>query len=315
MNIKEEIKQLCKTKNAIILAHYYTKDEIQEVADYIGDSLALARYATTTDASILVMCGVNFMAETCKILCPNKKVLIPDLNAGCSLADSCNASDLKRFLENNKDIKVVSYVNTTAEVKALSYICVTSGNAKKIIDSFPKDEKLLFCPDKNLGSYINKVTGRNMMLWDGGCHVHGRYSREKIIELKETCGDSCANEILKYSREAYAKYQDYYTASLACDNETLYGWYLSLREDQLQTIENRINYHNDREHLYDALVKYTLSIPSKMTILPIQDILKLDNSARMNYPGTVGDPNWKWKLKNFSWINKVKYPFKKWEKE
>ncbi len=184
MNIKEEIKNLCKTKNAIILAHYYTKDEIQEVADYIGDSLALARYATTTDASILVMCGVNFMAETCKILCPDKKVLIPDLNAGCSLADSCNASDLKRFLENNKDIKVVSYVNTTAEVKALSYICVTSGNAKKIIDSFPKDEKLLFCPDKNLGSYINKLTGRNMMLWDGGCHVHGRYSREKIIELK-----------------------------------------------------------------------------------------------------------------------------------
>lgn len=185
MNIKEEIKNLCKTKNAIILAHYYTKDEIQEVADYIGDSLALARYATTTDVSILVMCGVNFMAETCKILCPDKKVLIPDLNAGCSLADSCNASDLKAFLENNKDIKVVSYVNTTAEIKALSYICVTSGNAKKIIDSFPKDEKLLFCPDKNLGSYINKVTGRNMILWDGGCHVHGRFSREKIIELKE----------------------------------------------------------------------------------------------------------------------------------
>lgn len=190
MNLKDEIKKLCQEKNAIILAHYYTRDEVQEIADFIGDSLALAQKAANTDADILLMCGVNFMAETCKILCPQKKVLIPDLSAGCSLADSCNAEDLRVFKSQHPDYKVVSYVNTTAEVKAESYICVTSGNAEKIIESFPKDEKLIFCPDRNLGSYLNKKTGRNMLLWDGGCHVHSRFSAAALARLKKEYPDA-----------------------------------------------------------------------------------------------------------------------------
>lgn len=190
MNLKDEIKKLCQEKNAIILAHYYTRDEVQEIADFIGDSLALAQKAANTDADILLMCGVNFMAETCKILCPQKKVLIPNLSAGCSLADSCNAEELKVFKSQHPDYKVVSYVNTTAEVKAESYICVTSGNADKIIESFPKDEKLIFCPDRNLGSYLNQKTGRNMLLWDGGCHVHSRFSATALARLKEAYPDA-----------------------------------------------------------------------------------------------------------------------------
>lgn len=204
--IKDEIRRLCKEKNAIILAHYYTRDEVQDVADFIGDSLALAQRAAKVDADILVMCGVNFMAETCKILCPDKKVLIPDLKAGCSLADSCNSEELKRFKKDHPGYKVVSYVNTTADVKALSYMCVTSGNAKKIIDSFPQDEKLIFCPDFNLGSYINKVSGRNMLLWNGGCHVHSRFSVSALKELKEKnpgvkvlAHPECKKEILDLS--------------------------------------------------------------------------------------------------------------------
>ncbi len=184
LNLKEEIRQLCKKKNAVILAHYYTKDEVQEVADFIGDSLALARQASQTTADIIVMCGVHFMGETNKLLSPDKKVLIPDLNAGCSLADSCPAEELKKFKEAHPGYQVVSYVNTTAAVKAVSDMVVTSGNAKKIIDTYPQDAKLIFGPDKNLGSYINTVTGRNMILWDGGCHVHGRFSVEAIAELK-----------------------------------------------------------------------------------------------------------------------------------
>lgn len=184
MDIKSEIKRLCKEKNAIILAHYYTREEVQEIADFIGDSLALAQKASHTDADILLMCGVNFMAETCKILCPQKKVLIPDLTAGCSLADSCNVAELRILKSQHPDHKVVSYVNTTAEVKAESYICVTSGNAEKIIESFPKDEKIIFCPDKNLGSYLNKKTDRNMLLWNGGCHVHSRFSATALANLK-----------------------------------------------------------------------------------------------------------------------------------
>ena len=176
LNLKDEIRRMAKEKNAVILAHYYTQAEIQEVADFIGDSLALAQQAAKTDADIIVMCGVHFMAETDKILCPEKLVLVPDLNAGCSLADSCKAADLKKFKEEHPEYKVVSYVNTTADEKALTDIVVTSGNAKKIIDTFPKDEKLIFGPDYNLGSYINSVTGRNMLLWNGGCHVHERFS-------------------------------------------------------------------------------------------------------------------------------------------
>ncbi|MBP7358104.1 MAG: quinolinate synthase NadA [Prevotella sp.] len=185
IEIVKEIRQMCKDKNAIILAHYYTQGAIQDIADFIGDSLALARKAENTDAKIILMCGVNFMAETCKILNPSKLVLTPDLNSGCSLADSCKAEDLKKYKEEHPGYKVVSYVNTTAAVKALTDIVVTSGNAKKIVDTFPKDEKLIFGPDYNLGSYINQITGRNMLLWNGGCHVHERFSVDEIIKLKK----------------------------------------------------------------------------------------------------------------------------------
>ncbi|MCQ2351160.1 MAG: quinolinate synthase NadA [Paludibacteraceae bacterium] len=190
MNLKEEILKLKKEKNACIMAHYYQDNDIQDVADYIGDSLALAKIAINVKEDIIVVCGVNFMGETAKILSPNKKVLIPDIKAGCSLADSCNPKDLKRLKEKYPDYKVISYVNTTAEVKALTDIVVTSSNAKKIVDSLPKDAKLIFGPDKNLGGYINKVTGRNMLLWEGGCHVHQRFSYSKIKDLKKKYPDA-----------------------------------------------------------------------------------------------------------------------------
>lgn len=184
-DLSAEIRKMCEQKKAVILAHYYTRGEIQDVADFIGDSLALARKAAETDARIIVMCGVHFMAETCKILTPDKKVLAPDLNAGCSLADSCRADDLRKFKDEHPGYKVVSYVNTTAAVKALTDVVVTSGNAKKIVDSFPKDEKLIFGPDRNLGAYINSVTGRQMLLWEGGCHVHERFSVAEVVKLRQ----------------------------------------------------------------------------------------------------------------------------------
>ena len=187
LDLKAEIRKLCKEKDAIILAHYYTVGEIQDIADFVGDSLALARKAAETDAKVMVMCGVHFMAETCKLLSPDKTVLCPDLNAGCSLADSCKAEDLKKYKEEHPGYKVVSYVNTTAAVKALTDCVVTSGNAKKVIDSFPQDEKIIFGPDYNLGNYINSVTGRNMLLWNGGCHVHEKFSHyaQEHPEIKE----------------------------------------------------------------------------------------------------------------------------------
>ena len=181
----DKIKSLAKEKNAIIFAHYYTRPEIQETADFIGDSLALAQQATRVDADILVMCGVHFMGETMKILCPDKKVLIPDMNAGCSLADSCKAEDLAAFKAQHPDHMVVSYVNTSADVKALTDVVVTSSNAKKIVDQLPADAKIIFGPDHNLGSYINSVTGRNMLLWNGACHVHSRFSLEALLQLKK----------------------------------------------------------------------------------------------------------------------------------
>ncbi|MBR1464258.1 MAG: quinolinate synthase NadA [Prevotella sp.] len=184
-DLATEIRQLCKEKDAIILAHYYTRGEIQNIADFIGDSLALAQKAAKTDAKIIMMCGVHFMAETCKILCPDKLVLCPDLNAGCSLADSCKADDLKKYKDEHPGYQVVSYVNTTAAVKALTDVVVTSGNAKRIIDTFPEDAKIIFGPDYNLGSYINQVTGRDMLLWNGGCHVHERFSVDEIVKLKQ----------------------------------------------------------------------------------------------------------------------------------
>ena len=184
-DLKKEIRRLCDEKGAIILAHYYTIGDIQDIADFVGDSLALARKAAETDAKVMVMCGVHFMVETCKLLSPDKVVLCPDLNAGCSLADSCKAEDLKKFKDEHPGYQVVSYVNTTAAVKALTDVVVTSGNAKKVIDQLPKDAKLIFGPDYNLGNYINEVTGRKMLLWNGGCHVHERFSIDSIIALKK----------------------------------------------------------------------------------------------------------------------------------
>lgn len=185
LNLKEEILRLKKEKGAVIMAHYYQRGEIQEIADYIGDSLALARIAAKIEAPVIVMCGVHFMGETAKVLCPDKKVLIPDLNAGCSLADSCPADKLEQFIKEHPGHTVISYVNTTAAVKALTDIVVTSGNARKIVEALPEDEKIIFGPDRNLGNYINGVTGRSMVLWDGACHVHEKFSLEKIMELKK----------------------------------------------------------------------------------------------------------------------------------
>ena len=190
MDLKAEIRKMCKEKDAIILAHYYTIGDIQDIADFVGDSLALARKAAETDAKMMVMCGVHFMAETCKLLSPDKIVLCPDLNAGCSLADSCKAEDLKKFKDEHPGYQVISYVNNTAAEKALTAVVVTSGNAKKVVDQLPKDAKLIFGPDYNLGNYINEVTGRDMLLWNGGCHVHERFSVEKIIALKKQYPDA-----------------------------------------------------------------------------------------------------------------------------
>lgn len=183
--LQSEILRLKKEKNALIMAHYYQRDEIQEVADFIGDSLALARKAAETDADIIVMCGVHFMGETAKILCPEKKVLVPDLAAGCSLADSCDPEELAAFIAGHPGHTVISYVNTSAAVKAITDIVVTSGNARKIVESLPADEKIIFGPDKNLGGYINSVTGREMVLWNGACHVHDRFSIDAILDLKK----------------------------------------------------------------------------------------------------------------------------------
>ena len=185
IDLKAEIRRMCSEKNAIILAHYYTEGAIQDLADYVGDSLGLAQQAARTNADIIVMCGVHFMGETNAILCPGKKVVVPDLNATCSLAESCPADKFKEFVEAHPDHEVISYVNTSAAVKALTDVVVTSGNARRIVDSFPPDAKLIFGPDRNLGNYINSVTGRNMLLWDGACHVHERFSVEKLLELKK----------------------------------------------------------------------------------------------------------------------------------
>ena len=185
VNLKEAIDQLRKEKNAVILAHYYQTGDIQDIADYVGDSLALAQWAAKTTADIIVLCGVHFMGETAKILCPDKKVLVPDLNAGCSLADSCPAEEFAQFVKAHPGHTVVSYVNTTAAVKAVTDVVVTSTNARQIVESFPEGTPMIFGPDRNLGNYINSITGRNMLLWNGACHVHEQFSVEKIIELKK----------------------------------------------------------------------------------------------------------------------------------
>ncbi len=190
LELINEINRLKKEKNAVVMAHYYQMGDIQDIADFIGDSLALAQQATKTDADIIVLCGVHFMGETAKILNPSKKVLIPDFAAGCSLADSCPADEFEKFVKAHPDHTVISYVNTTAAVKALTDVVVTSTNAKKIVDQFPKDAKLIFGPDRNLGDYINSVTGRSMLLWDGACHVHEQFSIEKLVKLKEEHPDA-----------------------------------------------------------------------------------------------------------------------------
>ena len=204
IDLKKAINELKKEKNAVILGHYYQQGEIQDIADFVGDSLALAQWAAKTTADISVLCGVHFMGETAKILCPDKKVLVPDLNAGCSLADSCPADDFARFVNEHPGYTVISYVNTTAAVKAVTDVVVTSTNAKQIVESFPKDEKIIFGPDRNLGNYINSITNRNMLLWDGACHVHEQFSVEKIVELKAQYPDAvvlahpeCKSVVLK----------------------------------------------------------------------------------------------------------------------
>ena len=203
-NLKEAIAQLKREKNAVVLGHYYQRDEIQEIADFVGDSLALAQWAARTEADIIVMCGVHFMGETAKILCPDKKVLVPDSLAGCSLADSCPADRFAQFIKEHPGHTVISYVNTTAAVKALTDVVVTSTNARQILESFPKDEKIIFGPDRNLGNYINAVTGRRMLVWDGACSVHEQFSVEKLAEIKRAhpgavvlAHPECKGEVLK----------------------------------------------------------------------------------------------------------------------
>lgn len=183
MSTISEINKLRKEKNAVILSHYYQIPEIQELADFVGDSLDLSRKSANTNADIIVFAGVRFMAETAKILSPRKKVIIPDTEAGCSLADSCPAEDFRQFLDKYPDHTVVSYVNASADIKAMSDICCTSTNAVKIIESIPPGRKIVFAPDKNLGNYLNGLTGRDMVLWDGACHVHEEFSLEKILDL------------------------------------------------------------------------------------------------------------------------------------
>ncbi|MCF8346025.1 MAG: quinolinate synthase NadA [Bacteroidales bacterium] len=191
INIVEEIKNMCKDKNAVILAHFYQESDIQDIADFVGDSLDLSRKAAETDADVILFAGVHFMAETAKILSPDKKILIPDLNAGCSLADSCPPDDFADFKANYPDHTVITYVNTTAEIKAMTDIACTSTNAIQIVNSLPPNEKIIFAPDRNLGNYIKSITGReNMVIWQGACHVHEEFSLERILELKKENPDA-----------------------------------------------------------------------------------------------------------------------------
>jgi quinolinate synthase len=190
IDLVSEINRLKKEKNLVILGHFYQRPEIQEISDFVGDSLALAQKAEKSDAAIIVMAGVHFMAETVKLLNPEKKVIIPNLNAGCSLADSCPADKFEYFIKKYPGHTVISYVNTTNKVKALSDIICTSSNAAAIVNSLPGDEKIIFGPDKNLGTYINKITGRNMVLWPGACHVHKSFSVSRIIEIKKKNEDA-----------------------------------------------------------------------------------------------------------------------------
>ena len=206
MHIEDKILNLKKKRNAVILAHYYQDEDIQDIADYVGDSLDLSRKAANTSCDTIVFCGVKFMAEVAKILNPMKNVIIPDLNAGCSLEQSCPSNSFKKFKEENPNHLIISYINCSAEIKALSDIIVTSSNAKKIIDQLPKNENIIFAPDQHLGSYLNKITGRNMLLWRGSCIVHETFSEKEIVKLKIRNPKSeliahpeCPEEILRHA--------------------------------------------------------------------------------------------------------------------
>ncbi len=190
LDLVEEIKRLKQEKNAVILGHFYITADLQDISDFLGDSLALAQQAQKTEADMILFVGVHFMGETAKILNPGKKVIVPDLNAGCSLAESAPKEAFAKFKAEHPDHKVISYINCSADIKTLSDVIVTSSNARKIVESFPQDEKLIFAPDKNLGNYLNSVTGREMVLWDGACMVHEQYSLEKIIELMKEHQDA-----------------------------------------------------------------------------------------------------------------------------
>lgn len=297
MNISEQIRQLCKEKNAIIMAHYYTSDEIQDIADYIGDSLALAKKAKNTDADIIVMCGVNFMGETAKIICPDKKVLIPDKNAGCSLADSCEAEALKKVKEENPDHIIISYVNTSARVKALTDIVVTSSNALQIIEQLPKGEKILFGPDKNLGSYVNKMSGRNMMLWEGACHVHSRFSSDEIARLKKQYPQAvvlahpeCNNDVLALADVIgstamlleYATKQDYKQYIVVTEKGILHQMRKIYPDKEFICPDNECEYMKlcTLDKVYDCLLHETNEIKIdenilKKAILPIDKMLQM----------------------------------------
>ena len=184
INFETEIIKLKKDLNAVILSHFYQDEEIQDIADFVGDSLDLSRKATTTNAAVIILCGVKFMAEVAKILNPNKIVLIPDMNAGCSLEESCKPSEFAKFKEKHPDHLILTYINCSAEIKALSDIIVTSTNAVKIVEQIPKDQKIIFAPDRHLGSYISKKTGRDMLLWHGSCIVHEQFSEKELVKLK-----------------------------------------------------------------------------------------------------------------------------------
>lgn len=297
MNISEQIRQLCKQKNAIIMAHYYTDDSIQAVADFTGDSLALAQKAAQTDADIIVMCGVHFMGETAKILCPNKKVLIPDMSAGCSLADSCEAKALEQYKVEHPDHMVVSYVNTSARVKALTDVVVTSSNARKIVEQLPTDQPILFGPDQNLGRYINEVTGRDMILWDGACHVHSRFSGEdlkalkaKYTEAKVLAHPECKKDILDLADKVgstkalldFAINDITKQYIVITENGILYEMRRACPDKEFISIENKCEYMrlNSLEKLYDCLKNESpeITVPQDIAtraLVPIERMLKM----------------------------------------
>lgn len=296
-NLTKKIQQLCEQKHAIIMAHYYTRPEIQAVAHFIGDSLALAQKAQSLEADIIVLCGVHFMAQTAKIICPEKKVLVPDLNAGCSLADSCEANALAELKKQHPHALVISYVNTTAAVKALTDIVVTSSNAEKIVNQLPLDQEIIFGPDRNLGAYINKVTGRNMILWNGCCHVHNRFTKEQVEELKKQypkaivlAHPECQAQVLDLADVVgstaalinFAKHHDYEQYIVVTEPGILYELQKTCPDRQFITIPNECEAMKltTLEKLYDCLLHEQPEIQvdaaiAQKAIKPIQRMLDL----------------------------------------